>query len=180
VPQPDPSPRAREIAGRARALLDVEGPEALTMRRLADELGMRAPSLYKHFASKEVLEAAVVALCLEDLAVRFEAAVADASRPDRPAALARAYRCYALAHPHEYRLVNDRPLPRDLLPDGLEARTAAPLVAAMGSPDRARAAWAFAHGMVSLELNGRFPPDADLDAAWAAGIAGLRPASRRT
>jgi hypothetical protein len=27
--------------------------------------------------------------------------------------------------------------------------------------------------MVVLELTGRFPPDADLDAAWRAGIAAL-------
>jgi hypothetical protein len=33
----------------------------------------------------------------------------------------------------------------------------------------ARAMWAFAHGMVSLEIDGRFPPGADLDGAWAAG-----------
>ncbi|MEV0651222.1 WHG domain-containing protein [Phytomonospora sp. NPDC050363] len=33
----------------------------------------------------------------------------------------------------------------------------------------ARAVWAFAHGMVVLELEDRFPPDADLDAAWRVG-----------
>jgi hypothetical protein len=66
--------------------------------------------------------------------------------------------------------MTDRPLRRDLLPPGLEARAAAPLVAAAGSADRARAVWAFAHGMTILELNGRFPSDADLDAAWSAGL----------
>lgn len=30
--------------------------------------------------------------------------------------------------------------------------------------------WAFAHGMVSLEIDSRFPPGADLDSAWRAGI----------
>lgn len=33
--------------------------------------------------------------------------------------------------------------------------------------DVARAAWAWAHGLVILEIAQRFPPDADLDAAWA-------------
>ena len=33
--------------------------------------------------------------------------------------------------------------------------------------------WAFAHGMTILELNGRFPPDADLDKAWHDGFRGL-------
>lgn len=30
---------------------------------------------------------------------------------------------------------------------------------------------AFTHGMVSLEIDGRFPPQADLDEAWRAGLA---------
>jgi hypothetical protein len=42
-----------------------------------------------------------------------------------------------------------------------------------GDPDVARAAWAFAHGMIMLELNERFPPGADLDAAWRAGMEGF-------
>ena len=62
-------------------------------------------------------------------------------------------------------------LPRERLRPGVEARTAAPLMRVVGDPDLARAVWAFAHGMVVLELEGRFPPTADLDAAWAAGIA---------
>jgi len=60
------------------------------------------------------------------------------------------------------------------LPPGLENRTAAPLLRAAGSQARARAVWAFAHGMVLLELDQRFPPDADLDAAWHAGIAAFQ------
>jgi hypothetical protein len=46
---------------------------------------------------------------------------------------------------------------------------------ATGSQARARALWAFAHGMVMLELDHRFPADADLDAAWQAGIAAFQP-----
>jgi hypothetical protein len=86
--------------------------------------------------------------------------------------LAAVYREFALAHPHLYRLMNSGPLPRQHLPAGLEERTATPLVRAAGS--RARAVWAFAHGMVMLELDQRFPPDADLDAAWRAGIAAFQ------
>jgi AcrR family transcriptional regulator len=170
------SPRAREIVAQARALLEEEGPDALTMRRLAERLGIRAPSLYKHVASKEELEMGVVALGFEESAERFEDAVAaDRRRP--LAALAAAYRAFALEHPHLYRLMTDRPLRRDLLPPGVEARAAAPLLEAAGSLSRARAVWAFAHGMTTLELNGRFPPDADLDAAWRDGIRALERAA---
>ena len=76
--------------------------------------------------------------------------------------------------------MTERPLPRHLLPPGVEARAASPLLGAAGSIDRARAIWAFAHGMCQLELVGRFPADADLDTAWREGIAAFaaRPASR--
>ena len=70
--------------------------------------------------------------------------------------------------------MNNGPLPRQHLPPGLEDRTAAPVLRVAGS--RARALWAFAHGMVMLELDHRFPPDADLDRAWQAGIAAFQPA----
>ena len=87
--------------------------------------------------------------------------------------LARAYREWALAHPHLYRLATQGPLPRERLPVGLEAWAAEPVVRVSGSEAKARATWAFAHGMTILELDGRFPPSADLDAAWKAGIAAL-------
>jgi hypothetical protein len=67
--------------------------------------------------------------------------------------------------------MTERPLPRELLVPGVEDRAALPLVEAVGGDvDAARAAWAFSHGMVVLELNGRFPPGADLDAAWRRGL----------
>jgi hypothetical protein len=96
------------------------------------------------------------------------------------AGIAAAYRGFALENPHLYRLMTERALNRELLAPGAEARAAAPLIeAAGGDADLARAAWAFAHGMTILELNQRFPADADLDAAWSRGVEALsRPRSR--
>jgi AcrR family transcriptional regulator len=169
---PARSPRAREVVAAARRLLEEEGPAALTMRRLAGRLGIRAPSLYKHLPDKAALEAAIIADGLAEAAAGFEAAVDGADDP--LPALAAAYRAFALAHPHLYRLMNSGPLPRQLLPAGLEDRAAAPLLGLAGDRARARAVWAFAHGMVMLELDQRFPPGADLDAAWRAGVAAFR------
>ena len=59
------------------------------------------------------------------------------------------------------------------MPKGLEGWTAQPLLRVAGGEHGARAAWAFAHGMTILEVDGRFPAGADLDAAWEAGIAAL-------
>ena len=177
--------RQAQIAQAARALLDAEGPEALTMRRLAGVLGIKAPSLYKHLPDKAALEALVIAAGFAELAAALADAAAAAGGADRGdaadaagklTAIARAYRAYAVAHPHLYRLMNYQPLRRDLLPGGLEARAARPLAEAAGYDEaRARAMWAFAHGMVSLEIDGRFPPRADLDEAWRAGLAAFAP-----
>jgi AcrR family transcriptional regulator len=189
------SARAEEVVVAARRLLEEEGAGALTMRRLAEQLGIKAPSLYKHLPDKAALEAAIIATGLEEAAARFEAAVdsattsgpttrgaatggaatgavaaGDAADAGPVSALAIAYREFALAHPHLYRLMHDGPLPRRQLPAGVEERAAAPVLRVAGSRARARALWAFAHGMVMLELDQRFPPDADLDAAWEAGI----------
>jgi hypothetical protein len=49
-------------------------------------------------------------------------------------------------------------LRRDLLPARLEAQGAQPLAEAAGYDEAfGRAMWAFAHGMASLEIDGRFP-----------------------
>ncbi|GGU77724.1 TetR family transcriptional regulator [Streptomyces filipinensis] len=168
------TPRAREIVAAARDLLEESGPALLTMRTLADRLGIRAPSLYKHFPDKHAVEVELTARMLQESAEALEAA--ETRAPGSLAALAEAYRVYALAHPHLYRLATERPLPRAELPAGLEDRAALPLLRACGGDlDLARATWAFAHGMVILEIHGRFPADADLDAAWKRGLKALHP-----
>jgi AcrR family transcriptional regulator len=175
--------RRDEIIAAAREILEAEGPAALTMRAIAARIGIRAPSLYKHFPDKAALEVALVAVGLAETAETFEAAIRNAD--DAVSVLARAYRAWALEHPHLYRLMNDRPLPRERLPEGLEARAARPLVEATGGDlTMARAVWGLAHGLTSLELASRFPAGADVDAAWAAGTSALArrrrpPATRR-
>jgi AcrR family transcriptional regulator len=180
------------VVAAGRRLLEEEGVEALTMRRLAERVGIRAPSLYKHLPDKAALEAAIIATGFEEAAAAFEAAVEGAAAGGDGGvgaggdggvgaggglpALAAAYRRFALEHPHLYRLMTNGPLPREHLPPGLEERTAAPVLRVAGTQARARAVWAFAHGMVMLELDHRFPGDADLDAAWQAGVAAFQPA----
>jgi AcrR family transcriptional regulator len=56
--------RRDEILAVAEGLLEREGPAALTMRRLAAELGMKAPSLYKHVSGRDDIEAGLQARAL--------------------------------------------------------------------------------------------------------------------
>jgi hypothetical protein len=89
---------------------------------------------------------------------------------DLPAIMA-AYREWAMAHRGLYELATRRPLRRDVIPAEVEAAAAEPLVAAAGGGEhRARALWALAHGLVDLEMAGRFPPGADLDETWRAAF----------
>ena len=163
-------PRAAAIVVAAREILEAEGIEALTMRRLGEAVGIRAPSLYRHFADKAAVEIVLLEAGFDELADSFEAAF------DRDgeslATLGQAFRDFARTRPHLYRMMTTGRLPRERMRPDVEARAAAPLMRVTGGDEHiARAAWAFAHGMVILELDDRFPPGADLDAAWSAGLA---------
>ena len=170
---PEPrTPRAQQIVEVALELLETEGPDALSMRRIADRIGIRAPSLYEHVPDKRALEAAIISVGFERLSEAFETATGPGDPLARAAGV---YRSFATAHPHLYRLMTARELHRELLTPGVEDRAGRTIYEAAGhDADLARAAWAFAHGMTILELDHRFPPGADLDAAWERGLAAFR------
>jgi AcrR family transcriptional regulator len=168
-------PRAVEILRTARALLEDAGYDGLRMRLLAERLGIKAPSLYTHFASKRDLENALIAIGLTEQAETAAAAVRDVAPEDQMAALWGAYRRWALQNPALHTLVASRALDRDD-PDVVAAeRPGREMVlrAARGDGAAAVAFWAFAFGMIALELNDRVPPGRDLDAVWATGLRGL-------
>ena len=71
--------------------------------------------------------------------------------------------------------MTEHPLQRERLAPGAEDRARRPaLEAVRDDPDLARALWGFVRGLTILELNDRFPPDADVDAAWACGLQAFR------
>jgi AcrR family transcriptional regulator len=158
------SSRQREIVASARERLETEGVEALSLGAIAKSLGIKTPSLYKHFPSRADLEAALISEGLQELAEALEAAGGDLH------GLGAAYRRFGTSKPELYRLMTAAPLPRDKLPAGLEARAALPIQKALPDPHLARAAAAFAHGMVALEIAQRFPPWAKLEKSWARAL----------
>lgn len=54
-----------DILEAALRVIDTEGVDALSMRRLARELGIEAMSLYHHFPNKDAILAGVIDLALE-------------------------------------------------------------------------------------------------------------------
>ena len=57
----------RRAAEEALAIIDAEGLEALSIRRLADALGVKGASLYHHFRDKDEILDGVAILALSDL-----------------------------------------------------------------------------------------------------------------
>jgi len=182
APAPPPrvlSDRATEIVLVARRVLEAEGPDALTMRRVGDELGMKAPSLYKHFTDKAAIELVLVEQGLVEMGQALRDAIhgracASAVRP-----LLDTYRGVARAHPNLYRLTTVGRLRRAELVPALEDWAGEPFLAVIGDPYLAQAVWSAAHGMVILELDGRYPPDSDLDRTWRAAADAFRAALSR-
>jgi AcrR family transcriptional regulator len=163
-----------ELVRAALGLLETEGTDALTMRHLAALVGMRAPSIYKHFDSKAALEVALVEDALFDMGDALHHSVADPG-PDGPvASLLAAYRSEATSHPNRYRLTTSSAFPRADLLAGLEDWAGEPFFIVAGEAYLSQALWAFAHGTTILELDDRFLMGSDLDLTWQAGAIAFR------
>jgi AcrR family transcriptional regulator len=147
------------------------------MRRLGEELGIRAPSLYKHFADKQAVETALIDLALFEVGDVGHRVVAETPPGPRVAALLHAYREFCVAHPELYRLATSGPIDRAALTPGLEDWAGSPWFLAVGDPYLAQALWSFAHGMVILEIDGRYADPGTLPASWAAGAAAFTAAA---
>lgn len=163
------------LLDRAAELLSSDGPEALSLRRLASDVGTSTTAVYSLFGGKPGLLAAVY----DEAVRRFAEHLATVQPTDDPIAdlnrLGQAYRRSALDDPHLYGVMFSRRAP-GFEPDEDAKRRAnatfAPLVDAVrrgiadgalpdGDPvTLATACWAAAHGVIALELGGYFPREA--------------------
>ena len=104
---------AAEIVAGAQAIIERTGTdEAVTLRAVAREVGIAAPSIYAHFADRDAVVWAVVRKGFEDLGRRLEASAAGVTDPvERLLAGGRAYVGYGREHPALYRVLFARQLP---------------------------------------------------------------------
>ena len=112
--RPNKSSETREqIVGAALALLDAEGVDALSTRRLARELGIRGPTLYHYFASKDALVDAVAQRIVDEIWAGVQERL-DAVEPGDWAGTLRGYVDGALAvmgrHPNAVGMLALRPV----------------------------------------------------------------------
>jgi len=104
VPRRDPLSR-EAIAAAALALIDEDGLEALSMRRLGARLGVEAMALYHHLPGKGELLDAVQERLLDELTLPPRGSVEPLARLR---AMARDYRAAAIRHPRAFVLLAAR------------------------------------------------------------------------
>jgi AcrR family transcriptional regulator len=102
-----PSPMARgldraAVVAAAARLVNAEGAEALTVNRLARDLGVRPPSLYNHVDGLPGLWRELAVLSTIALGDRLVTACLGKSGPAGIRALAAAYRAYIVEYPGLY------------------------------------------------------------------------------
>ena len=68
---------AVRIARSARKIFEREGPEAVSMRRIAAEVGITAMAIYRHFPDRAALLNAVADTGFEELRGRFRKSSGD-------------------------------------------------------------------------------------------------------
>ncbi|MEV4612682.1 TetR/AcrR family transcriptional regulator C-terminal domain-containing protein [Kitasatospora sp. NPDC049258] len=116
---------SREIIARAALeLIDGSGAEGLTMRALADRLGVKAASLYNHLAGRDELLDALAELVNEEIDLT---PLERADRWEGLAGYARGYRAVFLRHPNTIAL-----LARRRVEAGRQLLTYDSLLAALG------------------------------------------------
>jgi AcrR family transcriptional regulator len=93
---------AADIVIVAADIADEIGYDNLTMGLVADRLGVRAPSLYKHLDGLADLQHRVATLAISELGEATRDAMLGTAGPDALAAFARAFRTYVVAHPGRY------------------------------------------------------------------------------
>lgn len=181
----------RAAIAAARAIVDALGHQSLTLRGVAEQIGVNHRALYRHFASLEDLQLDVAAEGFAELAGRVEQI--DASTGNRAERLAAVHARFAVDHIHLYTLMFALPLRKhfrseDSIGPPLRRVVKAAAMAlrdGTASEDAIKTAvlriWGLAHGMVGLYVAGalRARSKADAVALIAAGASRLGPESGR-
>ena len=176
----------------AAEILESEGPDALSVRRIAAAANVAPMGVYNHFDSKNGI---IEALFIQGFDRLRDALAGIADIEDPYEALregGRRYRALALAHPMVYQLMFERTIPGyepslhalevaarafDALVAAVERAMAAGVLAPADPAETAQVIWASVHGWVSIELQGiGFATDqeAGFDRVCASVLDGLR------
>jgi AcrR family transcriptional regulator len=102
-------PTVERIAAAARRLLDEEGIDAVTMRRVAEAVGITPMAIYRHFPDRAGLLNAVAGQGFEELAARLAAMRFSGSIEERLTKMGKTYLDHALENPRLFELMFLKP-----------------------------------------------------------------------
>jgi AcrR family transcriptional regulator len=162
-------------------IADEVGFSSLTLAALAERLGVRLPSLYKHITGTEGLQRSISVRAKNELAGVLGRSTVGRSRDDAVAAMARAYRAWAMEHPGRYAATQRAPAQGDVDDEIASANAvgvAFDVMAGYGlrdddAVDAIRALRAALHGFVTLEAGGAFALPVDTDRSFERLVSGL-------
>jgi AcrR family transcriptional regulator len=150
------------------------GSAPLQLQALAESLGVRVPSLYKHVDGMPGLTRDVTVHGRGEMAHALREAVGGSTGAEAVTQLAHAYRAWAVAHPARYALATRAPAPGDdedrAAADDL-AGVVYDVLAGYGiggddAVDATRFLRSAMHGFVALETGGAFALPADTGRSW--------------
>ncbi|MFN7959884.1 MAG: TetR/AcrR family transcriptional regulator [Thermoanaerobaculia bacterium] len=163
----------RTILAAARSLCLDGGMSSLSMRRLAEQLGVTAGALYRHFRDKDAIVQQLVDEANRSLGQYLKAGDTGASARSRLLALCDAYLQFAFEQPGYYDVLLHSTGRRDLdlLPGPTKSENFALLLARVSDAQGERelrsgtavelaiSLWGLMHGLVGLYRQGRFGGD---------------------
>ena len=167
------------VVAEAAALADERGIQALSLAPLAERLGVRVPSLYKHVGGLDDLHRRLALAGLRDLAEKLGAATVGRSGRDALLACATAWRAYAKAHPGRYGAIQRAPDPDDTELLAAATRLTELVFAILRgygldeeqTVHATRAVRSALHGFVTLEAAGGFGLPQGVDDSYARRVA---------
>jgi AcrR family transcriptional regulator len=164
-----------KIVRAAHRLLDREGADAVTMRRVAEAVGITPMAIYRHFPDRDALLKRVSDDSVKAVAEEWSRPSGDPDLARRLPATLESYLDYALAHPHLFDHAFSAPrddarrFPEDfrarrsptlnVLADALSEGMRQGALREDDPWDLAMSFWAHAHGLIMLYRAGRFSYD---------------------
>ncbi len=150
------------------------GADTLTLAAVADRLGVKIPSLYKHIKGLPALQRSLAVRAKESLGNAMIEAAVGRSGDEAVRAVAHAYRRWALEHPGQYASTWPAGDPDDADNRAASERVLSLIVAILGAYDLSgddaldaiRFVRATLHGFVSLETGGGYGMPLDVDRSF--------------
>ncbi|MFD1297017.1 TetR/AcrR family transcriptional regulator [Lysobacter gummosus] len=163
---------ADRIVRAARALFERGGAQAMSMRRIADSIGLTPMAIYRHFPNREALLQRISDDSFQEISHHWSARNEGGDVIARLLAIQQIYLDYALAHPHLFDHAFSMPRERARrFPEDFRARRSPTLnvvadvvieaqqagrLRAGDAWDIAMTLWAHTHGLIVLYRAGRF------------------------